>query len=291
MGSHPVLRLRGVTVGYGDTPVLTDLDLQMDRGELVGIVGPSGAGKTTLLRLLTGQADWHRGHAEVLGRSLEPRTPPRGVGYVPQVEGIDWDFPLTVSQVVLLGGAAGSRRVPWFSRAERRQAAGVLERLGMAGLEGRQIRELSGGQQQRMFLARALAHRSELLVLDEPTSGVDLATRRDVLRLLGELRDEGLTILLTTHDLNFVAMQLPRIVSLNGRVTADGDPRLVLDTDALERTYGTPMRIVRDGDTVVVVDEAPVLPAGRRDGRRQPARVEAEVAVASERAPVGAGER
>jgi ABC-type Mn2+/Zn2+ transport system ATPase subunit len=296
MWTQPALRLGGVAVGYGASTVLAGLDLEIARGELVGIVGPSGAGKTTLLRLITGQADWHRGRVEVLGRPLPARTSPRGVGYVPQLEGIDWDFPLTVAQVVLLGGAAESRRVPWFSRTERRRAAEVLERLGMAGLEDRQIRELSGGQQQRMFLARALAHKSELLVLDEPTSGVDLATRRDVLRLLGELRDEGLTVLLTTHDLNFVAMQLPRIVSVNGVVTADGDPRRVLDTEALRRTYGTPMRVVRDGDAVVVVDETPVLPertaALGGDGHR-PVRDDAASSPAGSdrRAPVGAGER
>jgi ABC-type Mn2+/Zn2+ transport system ATPase subunit len=291
MWSHPALRLRAATVGYGGTAVLTGLDLEVARGELVGVVGPSGAGKTTLLRLVTGRAEWHRGGVEVLGRPLSPRTSPRGVGYVPQLDAVDWDFPLTVEQVVLLGGAAESRRVPWFSRAERRRAADVLERLGMTGLEHRQIRELSGGQQQRMFLARALAHHSELLVLDEPTSGVDLATRRDVLRLLGELRDEGLTILLTTHDLNFVAMQLPRIVSLNGVVTADGDPRVVLDREALRRTYGTPMRVMRDGDTVVVVDEAPVLAGTTREAQPADDGHRAGVAASGTRAPVGAGER
>jgi ABC-type Mn2+/Zn2+ transport system ATPase subunit len=271
MAVGPALRLADVSVGYGRTTVLRGLDLRVERGELVGVVGPSGAGKTTLLRLITGQADVHAGSVEVLGRPMGRRSTPSGVGYVPQLEGIDWDFPLTVSQVVLLGGAAESRRVPWFSRRERRRAAEVLERLGMAGFEERQIRELSGGQQQRMFLARALAHRCEFLVLDEPTSGVDLATRRDVLGLLGELRDEGLTVLLTTHDLNFVAMHLPRVVGLNGAVTADGDPRSVLDAQALARTYGTPMRVVHDQGMVVVVDEAPVLgPAGT---------------------PVGAGER
>lgn len=261
--SSSALHLDRVTVGYGARPVLVDLDLAVRRGELLGVVGPSGAGKTTLLRLITGQAPRHQGHLEVLGAPLGPHGAPRGVGYVPQLERIDWDFPLTVEQVVLLGGAADSRR-PWFSRAERRQAGAVLERLGMAGLERRQIRELSGGQQQRMFLARALARRCELLVLDEPTSGVDLATRRDILMLLGELQADGLTVLLSTHDLNFVAAHLPRIVFLNHAITADGDPRSVLTPTVLEATYGTPMRVVHDQGMTLVVDDAPVLDAGRR---------------------------
>lgn len=261
--ASPALRLEGVTVGYGSRPVLADLDLELAAGEFAGVVGPSGAGKSTLLRLLTGQAPAHRGRVEVLGSPLPRRGAPARVGYVPQLEGIDWDFPLTVEQVVLLGDAADSRRVPWFSRAERRQAAAVLERLGMHGLERRHIRELSGGQQQRMFLARALARRCELLVLDEPTSGVDLATRRDILALLGELQADGLTILLSTHDLNFVAAHLPRIVFLNGIITADGDPRHVLNPAVLEATYGTPMRVVHDQGMVLVVDDAPVLDAAR----------------------------
>jgi ABC-type Mn2+/Zn2+ transport system ATPase subunit len=264
MSQASALRLDDVTVGYTATPVLAGLDLEVDRGELVGVVGPSGAGKTTLLRLMTGQAPRHRGRIEVLGSPLPRRGAPRGVGYVPQLEGIDWDFPLTVTQVVLLGSAADSRRLPWFTSAERRHAALLLERLGMGGLEDRHIRELSGGQQQRMFLARALARRCELLVLDEPTNGVDLATRRDILRLLGELRDDGLTILLTTHDLNFVAAHLPRIVCLNGGVTGDGDPRSVLDPRVLEATYGTPMRVVHDQGMVVVVDDVPVMRSERQ---------------------------
>jgi ABC-type Mn2+/Zn2+ transport system ATPase subunit len=137
----------------------------------------------------------------------------------------------------------------------------LLDRLGLAGLHDRPIRELSGGQQQRMFLARALHRRSELLLLDEPTSGVDLATRRDVLGVLRELHAEGLTILLTTHDLNFVAAHLPRVVCLNGLVTADGAPGRVLTAETLELTYGAPMRVLRDGGRVVVVDDAPLFDA------------------------------
>ncbi len=262
--SSSALSLGGVTVGYGGPPVLTELDLEVDRGEMLGVVGPSGSGKTTLLRLVTGQAPRHRGSVEVLGAPLPRRGAPRGVGYVPQLEGIDWDFPLTVEQVVLLGSAADSRRLPWHSRAERRHAVAVLERLGMSGLEHRTLRELSGGQQQRMFLARALARRCELLVLDEPTSGVDLATRRDILALLGELQADGLTILLSTHDINFVATHLPRVVFLNRGITADGDPRSVLNPAVLEATYGTPMRVVYDQGMALVVDERPVLERERQ---------------------------
>jgi zinc/manganese transport system ATP-binding protein len=258
-GSGLAVELRHVGVGYGRTTVLRGLSFELERGALVGVVGPSGAGKSTLLRLLTGQADRHHGEVRVLDELVRDGRAPRGVGYVPQLEHIDWDFPLTAEQVVLLGDASSSARTPWFSRAEKRQARELLDRLGLAGLHQRRIRELSGGQQQRMFLARALHRRSELLLLDEPTSGVDLATRRDVLAVLRDLHAEGLTILLTTHDLNFVAAHLPRVVCLNGLVTADGVPSQVLTAETLELTYGAPMRVIEDGGRVVVVDEAPLF--------------------------------
>ncbi len=259
MSDHLAVRLRDATVGYGNRVALRDLSLEVAQGELVGVVGPSGSGKTTLLRALTGQADVHHGAVEIAYRQVVAGRAPASVGYVPQVEHIDWDFPLTVEQVVLLGNSSASAALPWFSRHERRHARELLDRLGIGTLRDRHIRELSGGQQQRMFLARALLRRCELLLLDEPTSGVDLATRRDILGLLAELNADGLTVLLTTHDLNFVAAHLPRVVCLNGRIAADGDPTQVLTSDVLARTYGAPMRVLRDGDRVVIVDEAPLV--------------------------------
>jgi zinc/manganese transport system ATP-binding protein len=265
----PAVSLLGVTAGYGGTPVLEALSLELAPGELAGIVGPSGSGKTTLLRLLTGQADRYAGEVRVFGQPLGGRAP-RRVGYVPQLDGVDWDFPVTVEQAVLLGLAADSARVPWFSRTEKRRAHALLERLGLGGLGRRHISELSGGQQQRMFLARAMLRDAALILLDEPTSGVDLATRHDVLHLLAELNAEGLTVLLTTHDLNWVASHLPRIVCLNATVVADGAPAEVLTPEALMLTYGAPMRVLQDAGAVVVVDEEPLLYADR--GEPPPAR-------------------
>lgn len=260
----PALRFAGASVGYGAATVLRALDLEVAPGELVGLVGPSGSGKTTVLRALTGQADVHGGTVEVLGqRCRRGRTPP-GIGYVPQLGGVDLSFPLTVEQVVLLGGAASSRAVPWFSRAERRRAAEVLEQLGLAGLQRRHLDALSGGQLQRTFLARALVDDRRLLLLDEPTSGVDLATRREVLEVVGELHADGLTIVLTTHDVNLVAAHLPRIVCLAQAVVADGRPGQVLTPQVLERTYGAALAVIEHAGRPVVVDDGPVGVGGGR---------------------------
>ena len=273
MGSPAAIELGGVAAGYGGDRVLEDVSLRVAAGELVGAVGPSGSGKTTLLRLLTGQVGVYTGHVRVFGQPVRRGRPVRRVGYVPQLDGMDWDFPLTVEQVVLLGMTADSRRVPWFSRSERARAAATLERLGLDGLGRRHIRELSGGQQQRMFLARAMALNAELILLDEPTNGVDLATRHDVLHLLGELKAEGITILLTTHDLNWVAAHLPRVVCLNRTVVADGHPAEVFTTDVLRATYNAEVQVIREGDMVFVADLTHVLSGARRErsGAARPA--------------------
>src|SRR5439155_25200456 len=174
-------------------------------GEFCGVVGPSGSGKTTLLRAVLGTVRPSAGTVW--------RTPSLAVGYVPQVETVNWNFPVTVDQAVLMARTEG-RRLPWASAAERDEVAAVLDRLGIGDLGRRHIRELSGGQQQRVFIARALLRRPQLLLLDEPTSGVDVRTRHDVLHLLGDLNADGLAILLTTHDLNGMAAHLPWLVCL-----------------------------------------------------------------------------
>jgi ABC-type Mn2+/Zn2+ transport system ATPase subunit len=175
------------------------------------------------------------------------------VGLVPQVESIDWDFPVTVAECVGMARARGLR-APWITRRERVEIGEVLERLGMTGLGGRHIRELSGGQQQRVFLARALFTNAQVIFLDEPTSGLDVRTRHDVLHLLDDLNDQGLTIVLTTHDLNGIAAHLPTVVCLNRSVIGAGRPDEVLVPDVLERTYGSPMAILEHGGMRVVVD-------------------------------------
>jgi ABC-type Mn2+/Zn2+ transport system ATPase subunit len=175
------------------------------------------------------------------------------LGYVPQVETVNWHFPVTVREVVLMA-RTGDRLLPWASRAEVRDVDMLLDRLGIAGLGRRHILELSGGQQQRVFIARALMRRPELLLLDEPTAGVDVRTRHDLLHLLAELNAGGLGIVLTTHDLNGVATHLPTLACLNRALVAVGSPVEVLRPDVLERTYGAPLEVLEHAGLLVVVD-------------------------------------
>ncbi|MCU1373072.1 MAG: putative metal transporter ATP-binding protein [Actinomycetia bacterium] len=240
-----LVHLERVSFAYDRSPVLRDVDLVVAEGDFTGIVGPSGSGKSTLLRLLLG--------AIAPSAGTLTRRPGLRIGYVPQVESVSWSFPVTVAEVVLM--ARRQRRLaPWADAAERSAALEVLDRLGIVELADRHIRALSGGQQQRVFLARALLSDPQLLVLDEPTSGVDVRTRHEILHLLGELHDGGLAVVLSTHDLNGIAAHCPTVVCLNGVVTGVGTPRQVLTPEVLEATYGAPMDVLEHAGMPVVVD-------------------------------------
>lgn len=242
-----MIEIRSVSHAFGNVAVLRNVTSWIDEGELVGIIGPSGAGKTTLLRILLGELVPTRGTVRSSSRTLR-------VGYVPQLDAGERSFPLTVREMVLLGTAARSRMVPWFAKEEVRRASAVLDRLGILAHAHSRLDELSGGQFQRALIARALVTEPSLLILDEPTSGIDLRTRQQVLDLLEDLRREGLTIVLTTHDLNWVAAHLPRIICLNRSVIADGAPADVLNSNVVRATYGAEMDVVSYNGRPVIVD-------------------------------------
>jgi len=239
-----LVRIEKATFGYDASPVLEDVTLTVGSRDFIGVVGPSGSGKTSLLRLLLGTATPQRGTVS--------RRPDVAVAYVPQLETVNWNFPITVFECVLM--ARSGRILPWPTRTERADVSRVLDRLGIGALAGRHIRELSGGQQQRMFIARGLLRRPQLLLMDEPTTGVDFTSRHEMLHLLGELNAEGVAILLTTHDLNGVAAHLPRLVALHRTVIAVGTPRDVINGPVLERTFGAPMQVLEHLGMPVVLD-------------------------------------
>lgn len=251
----PVLELNQVSFGYGSELVLEDVSLHLHPGQFAALVGPSGAGKTTLLKLILGALKPSRGeicfHGENLARGLMPR-----IGYVPQLESVDWNFPVTVEQVVWMGQVRNKNPWPWMITSERLQVMSFLDRLGIADLAGRHIRDLSGGQQQRVFLARALISKPDLLVLDEPTVGLDIQTAEMILVLLSELNQQGITLLMTTHDLNAAAAHLPWVICLNRHVVSQGTPEDVFNEQVLNETYRGDMLVIRQ-DGMLFIQQKP----------------------------------
>ncbi|MFY9288077.1 MAG: metal ABC transporter ATP-binding protein [Alphaproteobacteria bacterium] len=254
-GEKALVSLQGVTCGYSKKIVFQNLSLQLYPGQFAGLVGPSGTGKSTLLKTILGTVPILSGSVSVSGNPVSLQTPPH-VGYVPQIETVDWDFPVTVEQVVAMGLYRESARLPWLTGAERARIHLLLDQLGIGSYAGRHIKALSGGEQQRVFLARALIGNPKLLILDEPTSGVDLKTQHAILHLLGELNRKGVTILLTTHDLNAVARHLPWVICFNQTIIAQGHPEEIFTSATLSKTYDSEMSVIRQGD-VILVDDSP----------------------------------
>jgi len=249
IGEGPeLIQLDSIDAGYSHHPVLRDVNFHVHEDQFTGIVGPSGAGKTTLLRLLLGTLKPMKG--------VITKTPGLRMAYVPQLETVSWNFPVTVRECVLMSRKSATR-LPWASHREKIQVGAVLERLGIGELAQRHIRELSGGQQQRMFLARALLRQPQIMLLDEPTSGVDVSTRHDVLHLLADLHEEGVAIVLTTHDLNGIAAHLPHLVCVNSRIIASGTPNDVMTPDVLEQTFGARMEVLEHLGMRIVVEQGP----------------------------------
>ncbi|MCY7273293.1 MAG: metal ABC transporter ATP-binding protein [Phormidesmis sp. CAN_BIN44] len=256
---EPLLEIRNLTCGYQTEPVFTRVNLALYPKQLSGLVGPSGSGKSTLIKAMLGLVHPWQGEILVRGKRLKPGTSPPKVGYVPQVETVDWNFPVTAEEVVMMGRYRQRQFSPWSSRRDRLVARELLERVGVAHVAHQPIGELSGGQQQRVFLARALVGEPELVLLDEPTSGSDLHVQHELLHLLAELSQQGLSVLLSTHDLNSVATHLPWVVCFNQGVVCQGEPTEVFTPATLRQTFGADMLVLRQEERVLISSDATTL--------------------------------
>lgn len=223
-----VLEAQGLNVNLGGRLVLSNVDLQVNAGELTGLIGPNGAGKTTFLRSILGLVKSQSGKVNIAGE----------VGYVPQRHEFAWDFPISVHDVVLLGRI---KKIGWLRSVklvDYQATAKALERVGMSHLAKRTAGELSGGQRQRVLVARALALEPKLLLLDEPFTGLDVPTQELLLDLFKDLAADGHGVLMTTHDLVGAMYTCDKVCLLKGKVVACGNPAEVSDPALWMRTFG-----------------------------------------------------
>jgi manganese/zinc/iron transport system ATP- binding protein len=238
VANHSVIEVRDLTVAYNESPVLWDVDLDIEPGKATAIVGPNGAGKSTLLKAILGLVPIAAGATRVYGAHLD--TVRNRVAYIPQRGTVDWDFPTNALDVVTMGRYG---RIGWFRRpgkADRAIAEECLVKVGMGQFAKRQISQLSGGQQQRVFLARALAQQADLYLMDEPFAGVDAVTERAIVDLLHDVRDSGNTVVAVHHDLESVRDYFDNVVLLNVRLIDSGPVSSVFTEENLRRTYHAP---------------------------------------------------
>lgn len=234
--SLPILEVNQLTVNYDKTPVLWDLSLTIPPGLLVGIIGPNGAGKSTFIKAALGLVKPISGKVEFFGQPLKQVR--QRVAYVPQRESVDWDFPVTVRDLVVMGRYG---RLGLFHRPREADWVAVddyLNLVGMGDYAHRQISQLSGGQQQRVFLARALLQEADVYFMDEPFTGVDLATEMVIVQMLQQLRAKGKTVFVVHHDLNTVESYFDWVILLNMRLIAYGSTQQVFTPYYLNATYG-----------------------------------------------------
>lgn len=242
--ANPVLEVHDLTVSYDRKPVLWDIDLTLPAGNLIGIVGPNGAGKSTLIKAIMGLTPNSSGFVKLFDQDL--KNVRDKISYIPQKESVDWDFPASVLDVVLMGryGKLGLFRRP--GKKDKEIAKESLRKVGMQAFADRQISQLSGGQQQRVFLARALAEEAEIYLMDEPFAGVDAATEEAIIALLREMSARGNTVVVVHHDLQSVSQYFDWLILLNMRLVASGPTAEVFTKELLQETYGGKLTLLSD---------------------------------------------
>lgn len=237
----PAIEVRHLTVSYGARPALLDVSVSIQKDQLVGVIGPNGSGKSTFIKTILGFEKPDVGEILIGGEDVQKAK--GKVAYVPQRGAVDWDFPITVREVALMGRY---QRIPWYrtpTKADREAALEALSMVRMSDFADRQIGQLSGGQQQRVFLARALAQGSDILLLDEPFAGVDAATERAILDVLERAKAAGKTLVVVHHDLTTAAEYFDNLILLKQRLYAYGPPRAVLQEELLSQVYEGRLRV------------------------------------------------
>lgn len=250
--SRPIVEVKDVSVRFNGTPALDNISFQLQRGEQVAIIGPNGAGKSTLFNIISGVLPPNQGKVNIYGNRPGEHI---CIAYVPQRSQADWNFPVNVADVVMMGRVGKLGLFRWPKKEDWAYVYESLELVGMASLAKRQIGELSGGQQQRVFIARALAQEAELMLMDEPLTGLDVSSQEDIFAILDKLRRRGVTILVATHDLNLAAERFDRLMLLNRQLIGFGTADEVFTPDLLNRAYSGHMRLIKTPNGAVFISD------------------------------------
>ncbi len=239
---HTHIKVRGLSVNYGTKRVLTNIHLDIHAGNVYGVIGPNGAGKSTLFKSILGLIDYNMGQIEVLGDDIDDVR--KQIAYVPQKDEVDWKFPATVRDIVLMGRYPYKKLLQRINEEDNAIANEAMEQIGILNLANRQIGKLSGGQQQRVFIARALCQKADIFFLDEPFVGVDITTEEKIIAILKELAAQGKTILVVHHDLSTVDHYFDKVILLNQRLIAYGDTETTFVKENISKTYGPQLTIL-----------------------------------------------
>jgi ABC-type Mn2+/Zn2+ transport system ATPase subunit len=250
------LDVRDISAGYsGDRRAIHEVSFSVHHGERVALIGPNGAGKSTLFKAIAGLVPFTSGEISVCGEDCSHSH--AFVGYVPQQNDIDWSFPVTVFDVVMMGFTREQRWWPWTTRTHTERTMRLLEQLSLSDFRNRQIGELSGGQRRRVFIARALAQQASVILMDEPFTGVDETATEEIMVTLEALRERGVTVILSTHDMLRAATDFDRVLLLRGCVIAYDRPDAVMRPEVLQQAFGGALRVFeRDGESLIILDEA-----------------------------------
>jgi iron complex transport system ATP-binding protein len=248
---NPAIRIHDLSFAYKDKPVLDGISLSIDKGEMIGLIGPNGSGKTTLLKIFSAVLT-ASGEVQLNGRNIRTygrRELSRLFAMVPQESQIL--FPYTVAEIVLMGRASYHSPLALEGERDIEVARASMELTDCLSFADRYLHELSGGEKQRVIIARALAQEPEILLLDEPSAFLDLRHQVQVFELMRRLnRERGLTIVAALHDLNLAALFFPRLVMLReGKIYRDGSPKEVLTEETIEEIYGIKVRVERDASS------------------------------------------
>jgi len=248
----PLLELCAVSLRYNGRVALEAVSFQVNNGQRVAVVGPNGAGKSTLFKVIAGLLPATSGEVKVSGAG------PGGhicIAYVPQRSQVDWEFPVVVNDVVMMGRIGKLGLLRWPRARDWDYVHHALEVVGLSHLANRQIGELSGGEQQRMFIARALAQEAELMLMDEPLTGLDLPSQEGIFEILDGLGQQGVTVLIAMHDLKLATDRFEQVMLLNRRLIGYGKPTDIFTPERLVAAYGGHLHLVSAGDELLALSD------------------------------------